>query len=429
MASSKFYLLFICGLMLLFSSCASHRFYESCSQLTNINIIDRDGISETISNPERVKRYRDINFLCNQPYQKVLRVYSMNREGNILAYVTCYHPNGQIKQYLEVVNGRAFGVFREWYSDGIMKVEACVVGGDADITTASEKTWLFDGCNQAWDEQGRLSAAILYEKGVLQGESLYYHTNGNVWKKVPFEKNEVNGTYEVFLEDGRLLLSSEYKNGQRHGCTTRYWGDGSISSDETFCDGRLIEGHYYDLCGNEVARIDQGNGERAIFGKNSLIELHEYRDGILEGEIKIFGRYHNLFRVFHIKNGLKHGEEIEYYEKPVKGQALQPKLLVSWYDSKIQGVCKTWYDNGMLESQREMSNNAKNGMLTAWYRDGNLMLIEDYERNKLMRGEYYKKGEKTPISTISFGKGIATLYGSEGHFMRKVSYLNGAPVE
>ena len=75
-----------------------------------------------------------------------------------------------------------------------------------------------------------------------------------------------------------------------------------------------------------------------------------------------------------------------------------------------------------------MSNNKRNGHSSAWFRDGSLMLIEEYHQDRLLKGEYYSKGEKHPITTIDEGKGTATLFDAEGAFVRWVDYLNGKPV-
>jgi antitoxin component YwqK of YwqJK toxin-antitoxin module len=102
---------------------------------------------------------------------------------------------------------------------------------------------------------------------------------------------------------------------------------------------------------------------------------------------------------------------------------------LTWYEGKIQGLVKTWYPNGIQESQREMSNNMKNGIATAWYRDGNMMLLEEYRQDRLLRGEYYSPAERYPISTIKEGSGIATLYNADGTFLQRVTYRNGEPFE
>ncbi len=74
-----------------------------------------------------------------------------------------------------------------------------------------------------------------------------------------------------------------------------------------------------------------------------------------------------------------------------------------------------------------MTGNKKNGILTSWYSDGNMMLIEEYDHDKLVKGEYYKKGDRFPASTVLDGKGTGTFFDSEGIFLRKVSYRNGRP--
>ena len=98
-----------------------------------------------------------------------------------------------------------------------------------------------------------------------------------------------------------------------------------------------------------------------------------------------------------------------------------------WVEGRIQGLVKTWYPNGTSESQREMSRNAKNGLLTAWYFDGSVMMIEQYDRDKLLKGEYFERGEKIPVSQVMNGKGIATIHDSKGTFLRRITYNNGKP--
>ena len=89
--------------------------------LTSINIVDRNGLTETINNPERLDKYGCVDFLQPQSYQKVLRIYSRDAEGNVPACITSYHSNGYPHQYLEVVNSRACGAYQEWYPNGSKK--------------------------------------------------------------------------------------------------------------------------------------------------------------------------------------------------------------------------------------------------------------------------------------------------------------------
>ncbi len=413
----------------LVSSCTRYVVGDGSPCLKSINIVDRNGFSETVSVPERLEQYERVNFLAPQPYQKVLRVYSRNQLGENYAEITSYHPNGQIKQYLEVVNNRASGSYKEWYVNGSLKLQATIVGGDPDINTASEKTWLFDGCSKAWDEEGRLLAEIPYVKGELNGLSIYYHPSGALWKKVPFERNQTHGVSETYLVTGETLQTTEYSRGVKNGRSLRFWHSQGTASDEEYVNGLLLKGLYYDICGNLIATIENGNGFRATFGKDSINELQEYRNGLMVGELKVYDTEGRLIKIYHVKNDLKHGEEDIFNPQPNAKGELYPRLLINWYEGKIQGTVKTWYDNGVLESQREMSNNTKNGVSTAWYSDGSLMLIEEYDRDKIVKGEYFKCNEKIPVSQIKAGNGVATLFDADGNFLRKVEYYNGRPQE
>ncbi len=427
MVMNKYYVhILLVLLACVLSSCAPK---SQESKLVSLNLIDREGTSETITSTERLKKYENADFMANQPYQKVLRVYSRNNKGENPAYVTSYHPNGQVHQYLEVLNGRAFGAYEEWYPNGEQKIAATIIGGEPDVTTAAQKTWLFEGICYVWDEQGNLQAEIPYVKGVLDGISTYYHPNGKVAKSVPFTNDQIHGTYNAFSPEGNLLMISEYNRGVLEGPSLLYRTDGQISAEEMFCEGLLMEGRYYDAQKNISSEIKDGSGYRTVFQEEYVAELQEFRHGKMEGLVQVFNPKKQLKRIYHIKDSLKQGEEIEYYSLPKNSTKLIPKISINWVDNKIQGLVKTWYQNGVQESQREMSQNAKNGVATAWYKDGSLMLLEEYDRNKLMRGEYYRKGEKVPVSVINKGKGIATLFDGDGNFMRKVNYISGMPLD
>lgn len=420
-------------LVLVPTVCLSAKKSQNCKKahllpLTSVHIVDRNGFTETISTKERLDQFQNTNFLTPQPYQKVLRIYARDSQGNVRSIVTTYHDNGNPKQFLEIVNARALGNYYEWHENGKMNVSAYVIGGTADVTPLAERSWLFDGLNRVWDENEHLTAEIMYSQGVLEGVSTYFHTNGRVWKTLPYVKGDLEGCVEIFCEDGSLLQQTYYEQGMKDGVSIRYWDQNRIASQEDYCRGKLEKGLYFDKEGKQIAEVSEGTGFRAVFGKDSVMELQQFIEGNLEGEVKVFAPEGHLLRIYHVKEGIKHGEEIEYYEKSVTSQQpLQPKISFHWYEGKIQGMVKTWYKNGVLESQKEMSNNQRNGVLSAWYRDGHMMLVEEYDSDKLIRGLYYRNGEQSPISQVNEGKGLVTLFSPEGHFLQKIPYLNGKP--
>ncbi|MBI5272939.1 MAG: hypothetical protein HY861_03035 [Chlamydiia bacterium] len=397
--------------------------------LVAIQIQDRNGLTETISMPERLLGYEKIDFLSSQPYKKVARVYK--RMGKSHSVITTYHPNGVIAQYLEAEEMRAHGFYREWFPNGQMRIEAIVIGGSADVSLGASRDWLFDEISRVWDEQGNLIATIPYQKGVLQGVSTHFYPSGSVQRKIPYVKNLEEGESLDFYPDGRLRSKINYRMGTKKGESVGFFETGSQAWREEYIDGLLLKGLYYDAKGKSVAETMDGRGWQASYEGDRLRALQEIRQGVQEGEVKQFTQTGELQSSYSTKSGKKHGEELVYYlasgnpEKPTP----QTKLSIQWDQGAVHGVVKTWYENGQLQSQREYCRNQRLGPSCAWYKNGSLMFVEEYEEGRLQKGAYYKKNQNEPISTIFNGNGIAHLYDEEGVFMKKVTYAKGKPQE
>ena len=175
-------------LLCLLMGCSRHQTSQSDS-LSSIQFMDRNGFSETISTKDRLANYEKVDFSKPQPYQKVLRVFVKSQDGVSQSKVTTYHPNGQLWQLLEVENGRAHGLFNEWHSNGKLKLEAQVIEGTPDVHEMAQISWVFEGISKAWDDEGNLLAEISYQKGELEGPSIFYHPNGVVEKKIVYHKD------------------------------------------------------------------------------------------------------------------------------------------------------------------------------------------------------------------------------------------------
>lgn len=404
-------------LLLLCLGCAPRQQGEEA--LSSVQIIDRNGFSETVSVKDRIEAYEKKDFLSNQPYQKVLRVYGKGSDGSVISKITTYHPNGQIWQYLETKNGRAFGLFKEWHENGKLHVEAKVIEGIADLTEQAQLSWLFDGMSYVWDEEGHRIAEIPYEKGLLSGEAHYYFPEGGLWKKIPYLKDGVEGTVLIFNAEGDVIEKIAYQRDVKHGLAE------GPTYREQYREGLLMEGIYTNPSGLKLSEVIHGDGLKTVFQEGYLQKVITFKNGEVEGKVEEYQRDGSLKLTYHLKDGKKHGEEIAYYPS-VKGKE-KPKLQLNWIEDTIQGVVKTWYPDGSIESQREMHGNKKHGLAFAWYDDGSLMLTEEYADDLLQRGSYFKKGDPSPVSKIENGKGVATLHTAEGYFFKTVPYDKGVP--
>ena len=405
---------------------------EINDSIVAIQIQDRNGLTETISTPERLENYNQIDFMTAQPYKKILRIY--RNKGKSHSKITTYHPNGGIWQYLEAEELRAHGAYKEWFANGHQRIEARVIGGTADVAQGAQSDWLFHGISRVWDEQGRLVAELPYNQGVLDGISLYYFPTGTIEKELPYQNHILEGTSIEYYPNGEIRAKTSYKQGNKEGLSAGYFQNRQIAWEEEYRDNLILKGSYYNTKGELLSKVDEGSGFRALFDGDTLSYLIQIQQGFAEGGVKQFTNKGDLQAIYYIKNGKKYGTETIYYLPQERGDhssktALQPKLSINWEDNCVHGSVKTWYNNGQLQSQRDFCRNKKMGPSLSWYRDGSLMLVEEYDEDKLLKGQYYKKNGLDSISSVINGSGIATLYDENGVFLRKVSYIKGDSVD
>lgn len=393
--------------------------------LTGINIVDRNGLSETIGSKEKLRQYSQVDFLSPQPYQKVMRMYK-NPKGDSVACLTTYHTNGQLKQYLECVNNRANGRYREWHANGKLKIHATVIGGIADLHPSAEVSWLFDGKTFAYNDEGRLEACIHYSMGVLEGTSFYYHPNGNVWKSCSYHKNLPDGDFLIFTPNNQLLKKQTYQHGVLHGTSYRYaYHSDFILSEEEYEQGSLISGVYFcPETHQKIAEVIHGQGTQLIYGQHSITEKRSITNGKVDGEVTCFSSDRQyITQTYSLYQGMKHGEEYFFY--PDSGK---PKLMLTWYQGVLQGTVKTWYPSGSLESCKELINNKKSGLLTIYYPEGQVMATEEYDNELLVKGEYFRLGDRLPYAKVDRGCGTAIFFTTTGIISKKISYQDGKPL-
>ena len=396
-----------------------------------IQIQDRNGLTETISTPERLENYNKIDFLTSQPYKKILRIY--RNQGKSHSKITTYHPNGAVWQYLEAEELRAKGAYKEWFANGQQKIEATVIGGTADVSQGAQKDWLFHGTSFVWDEQGRLVAKLPYNQGALDGTSLYYFPTGKLEKEWPYQNHVLEGMAIEYHPNGGIRSKTAYKQGNKEGMSYGYFQNNQIAWEEEYRDNLILEGSYYNTKGELLSKVEEGSGFRALFEGDTLSYLVQIQQGFGEGGVKQFTNKGELQAIYHIKNGKKYGTETIYYLPPEledgNKENFLPKISINWEDNRVHGSIKTWYSNGQLQSQRDFCRNQKMGPSLSWYRDGSLMLVEEYETDKLTKGLYYKKNGLDSISSVINGSGLAMLYDENGVFLRKVTYIKGDAVD
>lgn len=392
--------------------------------LVRMHTVDPNGLAETVTNQERLKEMAQRNFFDPQPYKKVLRVFAKDRQGTSKSIITSYYDNGRIRQYLECRNGRACGLYLEWYEDGQRKIEANVTAGQADLSDAAFSSWSFDGMCTAWNESGTCVALMPYKDGALHGLSKTFFPSGRLERTTQYDHGMKEGEEQACYETGQRSEVSSYHDNMRHGTSLVFFRDGKEAAHEEYQNDSLLTGTYFSPTGETLTSVIDGRGVRSSFKDGKLSLQQEVRNGHPEGWVTIYAPQGFIEQRYEVKNGKKNGQDIRYFPGVEK---LRPKISIEWRDDIINGTVCTWYPNGALESQREMRNNLKQGLSMAWYSDKSVMLVEEYENDILKRGRYHKKGEIAPVSQVEKGTGTATIFDDSGSVIAKIPYVEGKP--
>ena len=158
-----------------------------------------------------------------------------------------------------------------------------------------------EGKSELFDDNGQLLETAFYENGQLQGERTLYHENGAI-QAIEFYENDIfTGNFQAFYENKQLELTGKYINGQMDGEWKRYYDSGELMEIVTFVEneenGPFIE--YYKngktkAAGNYLAG-DNEHGELKLFDENGeLIKKMNCNKGLCqtswtkeENELKI----------------------------------------------------------------------------------------------------------------------------------------------
>lgn len=396
----------------------------SCSQkvtqsphIISMQMIDRNGQTETISQQHRIKVLEKQDYTKPQAYDKILRVYSKNQDGKNPSVITTYHKNGWLFQELQAVDGRAHGTYREFYDTGVTKIHAHIIEGTADLTPLAQSTWVFDGPCLIYFPNGQKQAEFTYDRGKKEGLCSYFYENGQLQKQITFKDDLAEGDIYEYNQAGVLTHIYSFSNGKQQGLTRAYRQNGEILFEESWNSDKLETGQYYNSINQLVASIKHGSGQKAIYDQETLTSLIEYRNGLIEGKVQDFDSSGRLKHVYHVVTNQKHGEEVIFYDN-----TNTVKVSLSWQDDQISGIVKTFYPDGCLESQRTYHANKKNGPSSVFYPTGELMMLETYSQDRLIEGKYYKKGENMPSSVVEDGTGCVKIFDDWGGVKQEIHY-------
>lgn len=155
----------------------------------------------------------------------------------------------------------------------------------------------------------------------------------------------------MYTEDGILIDSGTFKNGERDGVTKQFYNDtGKLRVSANYKNG-VLEGEFkaYYPNGNLQGEVNYVNGEM----NGDFKEYHENK------KIRLSGSY---------KNSLQEGEWKSYLEDGTL------ESIINYKDGELHGIKEDYYKNGNVWTRQEFKNNDLDGVYEVYYENGNPQL-------------------------------------------------------
>jgi len=216
-----------------------------------------------------------------------------------------------------------------------------------------------DGIVTELYQNGRLKGEYIYIQEKREGSAKTFYPNHRIYKEEQFRNDEREGLSSIFDRYHRIILSENYRKG-------------------------VLEGiqQIYD-------------------SKGSYIQV-EYDQGKPSNQIRYFSKKGKLIAESTIKNKKLDGLCLIYY--PNQSQSL--KTVLTFKNDVLNGIVKTFYENGSLQAEYHCKDNQLDGEASKFNVSGNLVAIESY-KNGILNGESrYFQDNRILTEIISFEDGL-----------------------
>lgn len=224
-----------------------------------------------------------------------------------------------------------------------------------------------------------------YKNGELDGLNVVYYKN-DIKEIGHWKDGKQNGLFQMYTEDGILIDSGTFKNGERDGLTEQFYNDtGKLRVSANYKNGVL-------------------DGEFKVYYPNGNLQGEvTYKNGEMNGEYKEYNENKNIRLSGNYKNNLQDGEWKSYLEDGTL------ETIINYKDGELNGLKEDYYKNGNVWIRQEFKNNDLDGVYEVYYENGNPQLKAKIKNGQTVEeqrfnhdGTSYNEKEKIIINgTVS----------------------------
>jgi len=338
-----------------------------------------------------------------------------------------HYPNGNVSSEGTLREGRPDGYWKTYFENGQLKSE----GNRVDFMLDGQ--WIF------YSEDGDTLMKMEYSKDLKHGLRITYKDDEIL--EEPFVKDVKSGTGRRLTKSGKVLQTTNYKDGFEDGFSPIYDTNGLVVTLLQYKRG-------YVTSQENINRLD-GAGKKHGYWKTfyddwSVHTITYYTHGLRNGWYKEYSENGNLLKITKYVNDVEQVVEAEtmpiemryeyYANGKIKREASfrNGKPEGAWRDFDEKGnVTKTLvYSNGKVVGQGILGSDGKRvGEWKEYYADSTLKSKGIYE-DGLKSGKwqyYYPDGGIEQVGFYRNGKeeGRWTWYHPNKQIMREEGYLGG----
>ncbi len=252
-----------------------------------------------------------------------------------------------------------------------------------------------NGLQEQYNYAGNLKKQSDYKNGFLDGTTIIYDNRSTIKEIINYKYNKtkghslLQGKYEKF-NNGKLLISANYKDSLLHGKRTEYFNGvlrsvayykyGLLSGKSkkyNYRNGQLISEQNYKIIKEDGKNKSVLNGKEIYYFNGLFINyVGKYKNGLKEGKWKKYYRNtKKLDNVINYKKGLQYGKFTYYYASGTikkEGKAYEERNPKGAVVNKFDGEFKEYYSTGVLLKILHFDKGEKTGLFEEYYNNGKI---------------------------------------------------------
>lgn len=224
------------------------------------------GINDTVFNQVDKKGLKQ-GYWKNYYSNGKLKYCGFFKDDKPVGELKRYFESGNLKAIMNFDNSGSYSEIKMFYENGTLAAHGYYCGSKKD------SLWKY---YSYYDKT--LISDEFYIKGVKNGLSHKYYSNGNITEKTEWKNNIKNGVWEQYYQDNSLRLKGMYNNGKLSGDYFVYYPNGHTQ----------VAGHFHE---------DKRHGKWLYYDKEDSIKLELiYHYDKLENEDVLTDKQHEFFK-------------------------------------------------------------------------------------------------------------------------------------